>query len=126
MPAIIQIEAAITLQLEACRITNPADQLRVFRQAGFLCPKKRPQLGGQAEAALGLCRAGENGTILIWVCDPPPPLTSAWEWPVWNLRVACFGQHPYPGAGLFRPLVAYFEKRGGQFDFAEIREPVFN
>jgi hypothetical protein len=36
---------------------------------------KRPQLGGRAEAVFGLMPRGRPGTLLMWVRDPPLPLT---------------------------------------------------
>ena len=40
---------------------------------------ERPQRGGQVEAVLGRAERWRDGTILIWVRNPPTPLNSVLE-----------------------------------------------
>jgi hypothetical protein len=40
-------------------------------------PKKRPQRGGTPGPSEAVPLGGDLGTILMWVRNPPPPLTSA-------------------------------------------------
>jgi len=77
--------------------------------------KKRPQHGGQAEAALDRARSRRRAQRLFQGPKarqgrlPSGQLLGAWpgevqhtpQWPSFKLRVAYFGQYPKGGTGLF-------------------------